>query len=101
MVRRRSTVRFRKGAPAYRRLSNLLTGYSVVEVPFEWQSADREVAGTRHLGLRETVSFSRKRCGQRSGGAAVGQGSVIKIVVPLGSWRLPKVACAGPLVAQG
>jgi hypothetical protein len=35
MVRRRSTVRFRKGAPAHRLVSNAFTGHLLAKVPFE------------------------------------------------------------------
>jgi hypothetical protein len=55
MVRRRSTVRFRKGAPAYERLSNIFSGYLPV------MSAIR-------------VALGRPPGGRRSGFVQLGDG---------------------------
>ena len=41
MVRRRSTVRFRKGAPRYERFSNVKPSTSFGRVAFEWQTPSR------------------------------------------------------------
>jgi hypothetical protein len=48
MARRRSTVRFRKGAPGYSTFSNVGPHTSFARVAFEWHTVSSKKRTTRH-----------------------------------------------------